>query len=78
MKEEHGYILANLIFHFRPSVIYGQEVLYAARGQDARSRPAKAGIQEGGAGMINGFQSLPARAVENKVRYLVFIPLTLE
>ena len=25
-------------------VIYGQEVLYAARGQDARSRPAKAGI----------------------------------
>ena len=26
-------------------VIYGQEVLYAARGQDARSRPAKAGIQ---------------------------------
>ena len=30
---------------FSPSVIYGQEVLYAARGQDARSRPAKAGIQ---------------------------------
>ena len=28
-----------------PVVIYGQEVLYAARGQDARSRPAKAGIQ---------------------------------
>ena len=28
-----------------PTVIYGQEVLYAARGQDARSRPAKAGIQ---------------------------------
>ena len=27
------------------TVIYGQEVLYAARGQDARSRPAKAGIQ---------------------------------
>ena len=26
-------------------VIYGQEVLYAARGQEARSRPAKAGIQ---------------------------------
>ena len=26
-------------------VIYGQEVLYAARGQDARSRPAQAGIQ---------------------------------
>ena len=26
-------------------VIYVQEVLYAARGQDARSRPAKAGIQ---------------------------------
>ena len=26
-------------------VIYGQEVLYAARGQDARSRPAKAEIQ---------------------------------
>ena len=25
-------------------VIYGQEVLYAAIGQDARSRPAKAGI----------------------------------
>ena len=23
----------------------GQDVLYAARGQDARSRPAKAGIQ---------------------------------
>ena len=31
-------------------VIYGQDVLYAARGQDARSRPAKAGIQEGGPG----------------------------
>ena len=28
-----------------PAVIYGQEVLYAARGQDARSRPAQAGIQ---------------------------------
>ena len=28
-----------------PAVIYGQDVLYAARGQDARSRPAKAGIQ---------------------------------
>ena len=28
-----------------PVVIYGQEVLYAARGQEARSRPAKAGIQ---------------------------------
>ena len=27
------------------AVIYGQEVLYAARGQDARSRPAQAGIQ---------------------------------
>ena len=27
------------------SVIYGQDVLYAARGQEARSRPAKAGIQ---------------------------------
>ena len=27
-------------------VIYGQEVLYAARGQEARSRPAQAGIQE--------------------------------
>ena len=26
-------------------VIYGQEVRYAARGQDARSRPAQAGIQ---------------------------------
>ena len=25
-----------------PTVIYGQEVLYAARGQEARSRPAKA------------------------------------
>ena len=32
-------------------VIYGQEVLYAARGQDARSRPAKAGIQEGDGGV---------------------------
>ena len=28
-----------------PAVIYGQEVLYAARGQEARSRPAQAGIQ---------------------------------
>ena len=28
-----------------PAVIYGQDVLYAVRGQDARSRPAKAGIQ---------------------------------
>ena len=28
-----------------PLVIYGQEVLYAARGQEARSRPAQAGIQ---------------------------------
>ena len=28
-----------------PTVIYGQDVLYAARGQEARSRPAKAGIQ---------------------------------
>ena len=28
-----------------PAVIYGHEVLYAARGQEARSRPAKAGIQ---------------------------------
>ena len=27
------------------TVIYGQEVLYAARGQEARSRPAQAGIQ---------------------------------
>ena len=27
------------------AVIYGQEVLYAARGQEARSRPAQAGIQ---------------------------------
>ena len=27
-----------------PVVIYGQDALYAARGQDARSRPAKAGI----------------------------------
>ena len=35
-------------------VIYGQEVLYAARGQDARSRPAKAGIQEGGGAVVNG------------------------
>ena len=26
-------------------VIYGQDVRYAARGQEARSRPAKAGIQ---------------------------------
>ena len=25
-----------------PAVIYGQEVLYAARGQEARSRPAQA------------------------------------
>ena len=30
---------------YHPPVIYGQEVLYAARGQDARSRPAQAGIQ---------------------------------
>ena len=29
----------------QPAVIYGQDVLYAARGQDARSRPAQAGIQ---------------------------------
>ena len=36
-----------------PAVIYGQEVLYAARGQEARSRPAKAGIQEGVAGVLN-------------------------
>ena len=28
-----------------PLVIYGQDVLYAARGQEARSRQAKAGIQ---------------------------------
>ena len=28
-----------------PPVIYGQEVLYAARGQDARSRPAQARLQ---------------------------------
>ena len=27
------------------AVIYGQDVLYAARGQEARSRPAQAGIQ---------------------------------
>ena len=30
------------------TVIYGQEVLYAAGGLEARSRPAKTGIQEGG------------------------------
>ena len=41
---------------FATSVIYGQEVLYAARGQDARSRPAKAGIQ-----WFN--QEIPASAV---------------
>ena len=28
-----------------PPVIYGQEVLYAARGQDARSRPGQARLQ---------------------------------
>ena len=33
-----------------PFVIYGQEVLYAARGQEARSRPAQAGIQAGATG----------------------------
>ena len=37
-----------------PSVIYGQEVLYAARGQEARSRPAKAGIQENRGTVVNG------------------------
>ena len=26
-------------------VIYGQDVLYAARGRETRSRPAQAGIQ---------------------------------
>ena len=31
--------------NLRHPVIYGQEVLYAARGQEARSRPAQAGIQ---------------------------------
>ena len=36
------------------AVIYGQEVLYAARGQEARSRLAKAGIQESGGAMVNG------------------------
>ena len=60
--------------HSRPVVIYGQDVLYAARGQDARSRPAKAGIQEGDDGMVNGFQDSPACAVENEVRLL--FPLT--
>ena len=37
-----------------PAVIYGQEVLYAARGQEARSRPAKAGIQESEGAVVNG------------------------
>ena len=40
-------------------VIYGQEVLYAVRGQEARSRPAQAGIQEGGAGVLDGLRFLP-------------------
>ena len=30
-----------------PPVIYGQEVLYAARRQDVRSRPAQAGMTKG-------------------------------
>ena len=40
-------------------VIYGQEVLYAARGQDARSRPTKAGIREDGAGMFDELRFWP-------------------
>ena len=39
--------------HSDPVVIYGQEVRYAARGQDARSRPAQAGIQESGDAVIH-------------------------
>ena len=44
----HGFIanptapsaMSGIFLTLAPSVIYGQEVLYAARGQDARSRPA--------------------------------------
>ena len=44
-------------------VIYGQEVLYAARGQDARSRPAQAGIQEGEGAVVNWWPVLPNGAL---------------
>ena len=40
-----------------PVVIYGQEVLYVARGQDARSHPAKAGIQEAEAEVLRACRS---------------------
>ena len=52
-----------------PAVIYGQDVLYAARGQDARSRPAKAGIQW-------FIQYIPAQA--GMTRFLPTYPLRPE
>ena len=36
--------------------------------------PAKAGIQEGGDGVVNGFQNSPVCAVENEVRLLFPLP----
>ena len=42
---DNSFVIPAEFLTLAPSVIYGQEVLYAARGQEARSRPAQAGIQ---------------------------------
>ena len=55
-----------------PVVIYGQDVRYAAKGQDARSRPAKAGIQESGGAVMNSV--LVCRLARSAVVPVIVLP----